>query len=162
MSEAPDAEADTEAGAEAGSEAGGPVRSILFACNMNSVRSPMAEALARAALGPRVRVESCGVHAGILDPFAAEVLTERGLAAPERAPREFAEVRPEAFDLIVALTPEAAAEARRLGARVEFWDTENPTETRGPREELLTAYRGVRDQLAARIKARFGGSEPRG
>ena len=141
---------------------GQPVRSILFACNMNSVRSPMAEALGRAALGPRVRVESCGVYAGILDPFAAQALTEAGLAAPSREPREFAEVRPEAFDLVIALTPEAAAEARRLGARVEFWDTENPTETRGTRDDLLEAYRGVRDQLAARIRARFGGSEPLG
>ena len=139
---------------------GESVRSILFACNMNSVRSPMAEALAASALGPRVRVESCGVYAGLLDPFAAQVLTEAGLAAPEREPREFAGVRPEAFDLVVALTPEAAAEARRLGARVEFWDTENPTETRGSREDLLAAYRAVRDQLAARIRARFGGSAP--
>ena len=133
-----------------------PVRAVLFACNMNSVRSPMAEALARDALSSRVRVESCGVHEGILDPFAAEVLTEAGLDAPDRPPRDFASVKPEAFDLVVALTPEAAAEARRLGAKVEFWDTENPSETRGDREALLEAYRRVRDELAARIAARFG------
>ena len=135
-----------------------PVRSILFACNMNSVRSPMAEALARRMLTGRVRIESCGVFEGILDPFVAEVLTEAGLPAPERAPQDFAKVRPEDFDLVVALTPEAAAEARQLGARVEFWDTENPTETRGSREDLMAAYRSVRDALAKRIQARFGGT----
>ena len=139
---------------------GRPVRSLLFACNMNSVRSPMAEALASRALGERVRVESCGVYEGILDPFAAEVLTEIGLAAPTRPPRDFASVRPEGFDLVVALTPEAAAAARQLGATVEFWDIENPTETRGDREDLLGAYRSVRDGLAARIRARFGGADP--
>ena len=142
-----------------GNEGAAPIKSVLFACNMNSVRSPMAEALAQAALGPRVRVESCGVYEGILDPFAAQVLEEAGLGAPERQPRAFEAIRPERFDLVVALTPEAAAAARRLGARVEFWDTENPTEARGDREALLQAYRDVRDQLAQRIRARFGGKD---
>ena len=132
-----------------------PVRAILFACNMNSVRSPMAEALARRALGSRVRVESCGVFAGVHDPFAAEVLTEEGLPAPKRPPQDFAEVAARDFDLVVALTGEAAAEARRTGVPVEFWDTENPTETRGARDDLLKAYRDVRDELDRKIRARF-------
>ena len=133
-----------------------PVRSILFACNMNSVRSPMAEALARRALGPRVQVASCGVYEGVLDPFAAEVLEEAGIPRPERDPQDFAKVDAAGFDLIVALTGEAAAEARRTGVPVEFWDTANPTEVRGSREDLLAAYREVRDELDAKIAARFG------
>ena len=134
----------------------GPVRSILFVCNMNSVRSPMAEALARDVLGDGVRVESCGVHAGILDPFAAEVLEEAGLPKPERAPQDFAHVNADDFDVVVALTGEAAGEARRAGAAPEFWDTENPTETRGDRETMLAAYREVRNGLRAKIEERFG------
>ena len=133
----------------------GAVRSVLFVCNMNSVRSPMAEALARRALGEGVRVESCGVHEGILDPFAAEVLEEAGIPRPERAPQDFAHVNPDDFDVVVALTGEAAGEARRAGAEPEFWDTANPTETRGDRDALLAAYREVRDQLDAKIKERF-------
>ena len=137
---------------------GGQVRSILFACNMNSIRSPMAEALARAALGPRIRIESCGVYEGILDPFAAEVLEEIDVPRPERAPQDFAKVDAEDFDVVVTLTGEAAAEARRSGAKVEFWDTENPTDVRGDREAVLDAYRGVRDALREKIGARFGGA----
>jgi protein-tyrosine-phosphatase len=140
-------------GAGAGDEE--KVRSILFACNMNSVRSPMAEALARRHLSARMEVASCGVHEGIIDPFAAEVLEEVGVPRPDRQPRDFGRVRLQDYDVIVALTPEAAAEARRLGAKPEFWETENPTSVRGDREEVLEAYRAVRDELAARIKARF-------
>lgn len=136
--------------------ASGRVRSVLFVCNMNSVRSPMAEALARRALGEGVRVESCGVHEGILDPFAAEVLEEAGVPRPERAPQDFAHVNADDFDVVVALTGEAAGEARRAGAAPEFWDTANPTETRGNREAVLDAYRAVRDELDAKIRARFG------
>ena len=122
---------------------------------MNSVRSPMAEALARMALGDGVRVESCGVHEGVLDPFAARVLEEAGVPRPERAPQDFGSVRLRDFDAVVALTPETAAEARRMGANPEFWDTQNPTETRGGEDALLDAYRAVRDALDERIKARF-------
>ena len=133
----------------------GAVRSILFACNMNSVRSPMAEALARDLLGPDVRIESCGVYEGVLDPLAAEVLEEAGLGKPTRAPQDFAKIAPADFDVVIALTGEAAGQARRTGAEPEFWETENPTRTRGDREAVLDAYRGVRDALRARIKARF-------
>ena len=131
------------------------VRTVLFACNMNSVRSPMAEALARHLLGEGIAVESCGVFEGQLDPFAREVLEEIGVAPPTRPSRSFAGVDPTAFDLVVALTGEAAGEARRGGAEPEFWETENPSETRGDRDDLLEAYRRVRDQLKARIEARF-------
>ena len=122
---------------------------------MNSVRSPMAEALAREALGGDVRVESCGVHEGVLDPFAAEVLEEAGVPRPSRAPQDFGRVAATDFDVVIALTGEAAGEARRAGADPEFWDTENPTEARGDREHVLTAYRRVRDALRRQIEERF-------
>ena len=37
---------------------------VLFACTMNSVRSPMAAAILRHLAGRRVYVESAGVRAG--------------------------------------------------------------------------------------------------
>ncbi len=63
------------------------------------------------------------------------------------------------FDLIVTLSPEAHHVAleltRRLAADVEYWPTPDPTATEGSRDQRLTAYRDVRDQLMARIRARF-------
>jgi protein-tyrosine-phosphatase len=63
------------------------------------------------------------------------------------------------FDLIVTLSPEAHHKAleltRTLAAEVEYWPTADPTAIEGSREQRLDAYRAVRDQLLARIRARF-------
>jgi protein-tyrosine-phosphatase len=131
--------------------------SVLFACNMNSVRSPMAEALARAILGEGVHVESCGVFQGVADPFVAKVLEEEGLPAPDRAPQSFHDVDLGRFDLVVALTSKAAVEARRMGAKVEFWDTPNPTDHYGTEEDLLAAYRETLSFLRGEIEQRLKG-----
>ena len=40
---------------------------VLFACNRNSVRSPMAEGLLKHLLGHRVYVDSAGVRASAID-----------------------------------------------------------------------------------------------
>jgi len=64
------------------------------------------------------------------------------------------------FDLIVTLSPRAHHKALELtrthAADVEYWPTVDPTATEGNREQRLNAYREVRDQLMAQIRARFG------
>ncbi|MEO1043343.1 MAG: low molecular weight phosphatase family protein [Pseudomonadota bacterium] len=131
------------------------VSSVLFACNMNSVRSPMAEALAQHLLPDDVQVDSCGVYRGIKDPFVLASLEEQGVVPSPHDPREFNEVDIENYDVIVALTPEAAAEARKLNSRVEFWDVDNPTDTRGSEAEIRAAYAQLRHQLTDKIIERF-------
>ena len=116
----------------------------------------MAEALAKRLLGPDVTVDSCGVYEGILDPVAAAVLKEEDIPIPTRQPQDFGKVQADRYDVVIALTPEAAAEARRQGGKVEFWSIENPTSVRGSEEEMMAAYRRTRDEIAQRIEERFG------
>ncbi|MHA7871632.1 MAG: arsenate-mycothiol transferase ArsC [Hyphococcus sp.] len=132
-------------------------QSVLFACNMNSVRSPMAAALLRLQQDQDIAVDSAGVHEGALDPFVEMVMDELGVSMASHEPKALSDVRLESFDLVVALTPEAAAEARRFlpRERIEYWDIENPSEERGGRDAVLEAYRRVRDELAARLRERF-------
>jgi protein-tyrosine-phosphatase len=65
------------------------------------------------------------------------------------------------FDLIITLSPEAhhrALELTRTAAvDVEYWPIPDPTDASGNREQVLDAYRAVRDHLMARIKERFAG-----
>lgn len=133
------------------------VSSVLFACNLNSVRSPMAAALLRAAAAGRLKVDSAGVYEGGLDPFVESVLGEVGVSLAGHEPKAMNALDLSKFDLAIALTPEAAAEARRFLPRdkIEFWDIENPSDARGGREALLAAYRAVREDLKARLEARF-------
>jgi len=141
---------------------------VLFACNFNRVRSPMAEALLRRMLGDRVYVDSCGLrHDRTVDetetganPFAEAVMSEIGCDLSDHVAKTFDELEDDSFDLIISLTPEAQHRAvemtRNRAVRVEYWPTFDPTQAEGARESRLAAYRQVRDALAARIAQRFG------
>lgn len=139
-------------------------RAVLFACGQNSVRSPMAAALAREMLPGALHVGSAGVRKGELDPFAVAAMAEIGIDIAEHQPITFEELEDWDgldFDLIITLAPEAHHKAieltHRLAAEVEYWPTADPTAIEGNREQRLDAYRAVRDQLMARVRARFAG-----
>jgi protein-tyrosine-phosphatase len=150
-------------------ESAAPPAAVLFACNFNRVRSPMAEALLKRLAGNRIYVDSCGLKpasafAGdegraAVDPFALAVMEEIGCDLAGHRPKTFDELEDDSFDLVVSLTPEAqhrAVElARGRAARIEYWPTFDPTLVEGSREARLAAYRGVRDELAARLMKRF-------
>ena len=140
-------------------------QAVLFVCAFNSVRSPMAAALLRQMAGEGIAVASAGVHKDTLDPFAAAAMMEAGIDITEHEPMtidELEDLEGLNFDLIVTLSPEAhhtaLALTHRIAAAIEYWPTADPTATEGNREQRLDAYRTVRDQLTARIKARFFGA----
>jgi len=135
---------------------------VLFACGMNSVRSPMAAALFGQMFGSARYVGSAGVRKGELDPFAVAAMAELDIDISRHKPVTFEELEENEglnFDLIVTLAPEAhhrALELTRLsGIEVEYWPTADPTAIEGNRAQRLDAYRAVRDQLMARIRERF-------
>ena len=137
-------------------------RAVLFACGRNSVRSPMAAALARQMFGASVAVASAGVRTGELDPFAVAAMAEIGIDIAAHQPITIEDLEDQQgleFDLIVTLAPEAHHRAleltHRLAVSIEYWPTADPTAMEGNREQRLDAYRAVRDQLIARIKMRF-------
>ncbi len=138
------------------------VQSVLFMCAHNAVRSPMAEALAKHFFGRSVYVQSAGVRKGEIDGFALAVLDEIGIDAMKHKPKSVAELDEWEglnFDLIVSLSPEAHHKAldltRTVAADVEYWPTFDPTAVQGSREQMLDAYREVRDGLTKRIKERL-------
>jgi protein-tyrosine-phosphatase len=138
-------------------------QSVLFACGLNSVRSPMAAALFKRLFGHLAYVGSAGVRTGELDPFAVAAMEEVGLDIAKHRPMTFEELEDWEglnFDLIVTLSPEAHHKAleltRTIAADVEYWPTPDPTDTEGSREQRLDAYRAVRDMLMRKIKDRFG------
>ncbi|MBU8877348.1 arsenate reductase ArsC [Reyranella sp. MMS21-HV4-11] len=134
--------------------------SLLFACSENSVRSPMAEALAKRLYGRSLYVDSVGVRASEVDGFAVSVLDELDIDVHRHHAKTFDDVDPASFDLIVTLSPEAHHSAleftRGTATEVEYWPTPDPSAVEGSREMRLDAYRHTRDQVLARLKARFG------
>lgn len=134
-------------------------QSVLFACNFNAVRSPMAEGLARQAFGRTAWFESAGLRAGELDAFAVAAMAEIGIDIGKHKPRTFDELEDASFDLIVSLSPHAHHRVleftRTLAVEVVHWPTQEPTAVEGDRETILAAYRSVRDGLDMRIRALF-------
>lgn len=130
---------------------------------MNAVRSPMAELLARQRLPATIFVASAGVRGGERDPFVDAVLAEDGLSLGTRHPRTLDDLEDDYFDLIVTLAPEAHHAAleltRSLAVDVEYWPTPDPTNVGGTREQIMAAYRDVRERLKERISSRFLSSE---
>ena len=139
-------------------------QAVLFSCGFNSVRSPMAASLLQQMFPHALYVKSAGVKKAELDPFAVAVMAELGQDISGHKPMTFEELEDWEglnFDLIVTLSPEAHHKAleltRTLASDVEYWPTPDPTGATGNREQMLDAYRAVRDQLMAKIKQRFGG-----
>ena len=137
-------------------------QAVLFACGMNSVRSPMALALMK-SMFPKIYAASAGVRKGELDQFAVTAMEEIGRDIAKHRPMTFEELEDWEglnFDVIISLSPEAhhrALELTRVFAvDVEYWPTPDPVGLQGSREQQLDAYRSVRDGLMDRIRHRFG------
>jgi protein-tyrosine-phosphatase len=135
-------------------------QAVLFACNQNAIRSPMAASILRYLIGKRIYVQSAGVRPGETDPFAIAVMDEIGIDMARHQPQSIEDLEDSTFDLIVTLAPEAHHKAleftRTMAVDVEYWPTIDPSAAAGNREQILQSYRAVRDQLFERIKARFG------
>ena len=134
--------------------------SVLFICNHNIIRSPMAEALTRSRFGNRIYCASAGVRTGTPDAFVGAVMEEMGIDLKDREPVAFDNLDDTWFDLIVTLSPTAhhlALEMEHVEANdVEYWPSADPTVVQGSRELMLEAYRDVRNRLLERIVERFG------
>ncbi len=120
----------------------------------------MAEGLLKHLLGHRIYVDSVGVRAGEVDPFAVAVMEEIGIDVSRHRSKSFDQLEDTSYDLIVSLSPEAQHRAveltRTMACEVEFWRVLDPSLIEGSRETRLHAYREVRDQLLRRIQERFG------
>lgn len=140
--------------------------SVLFCCDYNVVRSPMAEGIAKANFGQLVYVQSAGVRSDLeIDGFAIAVCEEIGVELTRHRSRSIEEMQDwgddlSSFELIVALSPAAQRkileQTRHYALEVEYWPVLDPTGMGETRSEKLDFYRQTRDQLLARINARFG------
>jgi arsenate reductase len=131
-------------------------RKVLFLCTGNSCRSQMAEAIVNARLGEEWEAFSAGTQpAGYVHPKAVAVLAEIGIDWQGRRSKPADEFRAVPFDLVVTVCDGAAENCpvwlgRGKRAHLSFPD---PAKATGGEEEVLAAFRAVRDAIAERIPA---------
>ncbi len=143
--------------------------SVLFCCDHNAVRSPVAEGLMKQLHGRGVFVQSAGVHHDLdVDPFMVTVAGELDVDISRHRCKSFDEMEDwgddmASYDMIVALSPASQRRAleytRHLSIEVVYWATLDPTGIGERRETKLDAYRQARDQILASIVATFGPGE---
>ena len=137
------------------------VESLLFVCNFNSVRSPIAECLAKEYCGNRVFIDSIGVQDDLLkiNPFAVSAMEEVGLDLINHKPKHFEDLNDTSFDLIICLSIEAEEKMKMLtkgnDTKIELWQIEDPSNVKGNRENIMSAFRVVRDELNDKIRERL-------
>ncbi|EAU43943.1 MULTISPECIES: arsenate-mycothiol transferase ArsC [Salipiger] len=141
-------------------------QSVLFCCDHNAVRSPMAEGIMKKLYGFDTYVQSVGVVNDLdIDGFAIAVCREIGVELDKHRSRSFEELEEmgealSGFDLIVAMSPASQRAAldltRYYHLTVEYWPVMDPTGLGESREMKLNAYRQTRDQITDKLKSRWG------
>ena len=141
-------------------------QSILFCCDHNAVRSPMAEGIMKKLYGTGTYVQSVGVINDLeIDGFSIAVCDEIGVELSRHRSRSFDEMERwgddlSSFDLIVALSPASQRRAleltRLFHLTVEYWPILDPTGIGETREMKLVSYRQTRDQIVNKLKEKWG------
>jgi protein-tyrosine-phosphatase len=141
-------------------------QSVLFCCDHNAVRSPMAEGLMKKFYGTGTYVQSVGVTNDMeIDGFSIAVCAELGVELSRHRSRSFDEMEEwgedlSSFDLVIALSPASQRRALELTRyyhlEVEYWPILDPTGLGETREAKLESYRSTRDQIITRLTGRWG------
>ena len=146
------------------------IQAVLFCCDHNAIRSPMAEGIFKKLYGKKTFVQSAGVkHDTEIDGFAITVCLEIDVTLRRHQSRSFDEMEKwgddiSSFDLIVALSPAAQRAAleytRYFSLDIEYWPILDPTGLHEERNLILETYRTTMYQIRDRILDRFGPKHP--
>ena len=136
------------------------IGAILFACNINAVRSAMAEAMIKVTYPGKIFADSCGVTPGHPDGFAIAVMEEIGINMKMHQPKSFDNLDSAFYDVIISFSPEAHEAAVALTQSMDcetlYWPVDNLANLSGSRDERLRAYRYVRDTIQLNLENYLG------
>jgi len=128
-------------------------RRVLFLCTGNSIRSQMAEALVNSRISEDWEAFSAGSRpAGFVHPKTLQVLAEIGIQHQGRS-KSMDEFVEQAFDLVVTVCDDSGTECPVWlgGGEKILMGFPDPSKAEGNDEEILGAFRAVRDAMTARI-----------
>ena len=137
------------------SKIGIELKRVLFLCTGNSARSQISEAMLRLLGGNEFEAYSAGTHPTLrVNPFAIEVLEERGASVEGLFPKKLTIFEGQEFDLAVTVCDNAKQECPVFpGAKaMDHWSLEDPAAFEGTYAEIMTVFRETRNEIERRIK----------
>ena len=126
---------------------------VLFLCVANSARSQLAEGLARARFGERIRIQSAGSKPTQVNPFAIETLRSFGIDIASARSKLVDDIDPTGIDLVITLCAEEVCPVFLGHARRLHWPLPDPAsdDPSLTREQLLARFREARDEIDRRL-----------
>ena len=127
---------------------------VLVLCTGNSCRSQMAEAIINGQRGGAWEAFSAGTKpAAVVHPRAIEALEEINIHADGLEPKSVDVFKGHQFDLVITVCDDAAEHCpvwlgQGKRAHVAFPD---PAKATGTDDEIMAAFRDVRNGIVARI-----------
>lgn len=122
----------------------------LILCTGNSCRSHMAEGILRAAAGDLLDVRSAGSQpAGFVHPRAIEVMREIGIDISGHTSKPMKEFLNGRVDIVITVCGKADQACPVFPGQVKryHWGFEDPAHAGGTEEQILDAFRKVRDSI---------------
>ena len=127
---------------------------VLFLCTGNSCRSQMAEGFLRSYGGDVYEAHSAGINPTSVNPLAIQVMKEVGIDISQQHSKNVTGYVGQHFSIIITVCDNANERCPIFpGPAIrEHWPFDDPAQATGTEEERLTAFRRVRDQIAARTR----------
>lgn len=128
-------------------------KKVLFLCTGNSARSQMAEGMLRHLAGDRFEVYSAGLAPTEVNPLAIRVMAEIGIDISRQKSKSVNQFLTQEFDYVITVCAQAKQTCPVFPGRHEaiHWSLEDPAQAEGTKDERLTVFRTVRNQIKEKI-----------
>ena len=126
---------------------------VLFLCTENACRSQMAEGLVNHDLAGQVQAWSAGVRPSRVNPRAIQVMAELGIDISSHRSKSVDDLAGEAFDLVITVCDQAQQQCPIFPGETEVMHAgfPDPAKATGTEDEILAAFRQVRDAMRAQM-----------
>ncbi|MGQ9465514.1 MAG: arsenate reductase ArsC [bacterium] len=131
-----------------------PKPRVLFLCYHNSARSQIAEGLLRNIAGDKFDVYSAGIEPTRVHPIAIKVMKEIGIDISNQSSKSVGSLLSEHFGYIITVCDDAKEKCPTFpGVSIRLhWPFEDPAKASGTKEEILSVFRRIRDQIKQKIE----------
>lgn len=131
------------------------IKKILVLCTGNSCRSQMAEGFLK-SFDKRLSVHSAGTKpAEKVNSNAIKVMAETGIDISHNRPKHVDEYLSQEFDYVITVCDDEKESCPmflgKVGKRLHI-GFEDPADSKGNEDEILTRFREIRDQIKEKFK----------
>ena len=132
-------------------------KQVLFVCTHNSARSQMAEGLLNSLDGNKYTAYSAGIEPTIINPYAIQVMSEIGIDISKHQAKSINEFMEQKFDFVITVCDHANETCPFFpgGLKRLHQSFEDPASFKGEEDEILSAFRRIRDEIKDWIAEEF-------